>query len=109
MRSATRNHVGKDRDYLEFIHSLPCAAAKDYGPWTCYGRIEAHHAGDHGFSQKADDRTAIPLCGRHHLNGPEAIHNMGKRFWEHHGIDRDGLIQKLNAVYDGGETNEESQ
>ena len=99
MRSVTRHHEGRDRAYLEFIHSLPCAAAKDSGPWSCGGRIEAHHAGDHGFSQKADDRTAIPLCQIHYLTGPHALHRLGKGFWEFHGIDKDGLISDLNRAY----------
>jgi hypothetical protein len=28
--------------------------------------MDAHHAGARGLGQRADDRTAIPLCRRHH-------------------------------------------
>jgi len=67
----------------------------------CQGRITAHHAGDHGASQKAPDRTAIPLCDWHHQHGPHAIHGkLGKRFWEFHGLDRDKLIKELNDRFD---------
>lgn len=37
------------------------------GVWTeCLGVIHAHHAGERGLGQKADDWTCIPLCARHH-------------------------------------------
>jgi hypothetical protein len=101
MRSATKKRAGKDRAYLEWLHTLSCAAASCYSELTspCSGRITAHHAGDHGFSQKADDRTAIPLCEAHHQTGPDALHVLGKRFWKLHGLDRDELIADLNARY----------
>jgi hypothetical protein len=54
----------KDPEYLERVRALPCPLA-----WTrtCWGRIEAHHAGKHpGVGMKAHDWTAIPLCTAHH-------------------------------------------
>ncbi len=95
MRSATRNKTGKDTPYLRWIKTQDCAVP---GCQAIY--IEAHHAGDHGFSQKAGDRTAIPLCIAHHQHGPEAAHVLGKRFYDHHRIDRLELIDKLNRRYE---------
>jgi len=64
---------------------------------------EAAHIGPHGMSQKADDTEAAPLCSReHHQEGPESLHVLGKKFWEHHGIDwpelRASLIAQYNAT-----------
>lgn len=40
-----------------------------HGPFAfgdCRGAVEAHHAGERGYSQKAPDDTCIPLCEGHH-------------------------------------------
>ena len=55
--------AGEDRQYVRWIHTLGCLARDDH---RCQGPIEAHHAGDRGLSQRAHDRTAIPLCLYHH-------------------------------------------
>jgi hypothetical protein len=85
-----------DKQYLAWIHTQPCLCR---GP-GCRGRIHAHHSGLRGLGQKADDRTALPLCSAHHQNGPDALHVLGKRFWLRHKIDRDAAIARLNALYD---------
>ena len=56
--------AGEDRDYVRWVRGRLCAAGG--GPTDCEGPIEAHHAGDRGLSQRAHDRTAIPLCTYHH-------------------------------------------
>lgn len=56
--------AGEDRDYVAWIKGQPCAAA-GMGD-ACSGAIEAHHAGRKGLSQRAHDRTCVPLCVRHH-------------------------------------------
>jgi hypothetical protein len=112
----------KDADpaYLEWITSLPCVVCVDIvsrlaGPTL--ERIvansplrrfqedptEAHHAGDHGLAQRAPDRTAIPLCTRHHRESRDSAHKLGKAFWQQWGIDRDALIRKLNEEYDAAQ------
>lgn len=48
---------------MGWVKQQPCAA-RHLGP--CDGVIEADHAGRRGIGQKADDRTCIPLCTRHH-------------------------------------------
>jgi hypothetical protein len=110
-RRAPRRKPGDvDREYVEWIKTLPCVACflKLWG-WEQLlsmaepGIImsEAHHAGDHPYARRAADRTCIPLCGfEHHREGPDSAHKLGKRFWAHHGIDRDALIRELNERYD---------
>jgi hypothetical protein len=97
MRSATKNKIGSDGEYLDWIRTLPCSV-----PGCRRRNIEAHHAGDHGMSQLPPDRTAIPLCGfvGHHNFGKHSAHVLGRRFWAFHGIDRDDLIAHLNRKYD---------
>jgi hypothetical protein len=51
-------------------------------------------------SQKCSDRETIPLCAKHHREGPESHHKLGKKFWEYHGLDRDALIKQLNEEYE---------
>lgn len=103
MRSAKSKGI-KDPEYLHFIHQINCIICEG-------GRIgvsvrfrapavEAHHAGERGLGQKADDRTAIPLCRDHHLEGKDAVHKLGKKFWAHHGIDKQHLIKRLNDTFE---------
>lgn len=48
--------------------------------------VEAHHPRfGVGMGTKADDRLAVPLCGRHHRE----LHRMNEReFWASYGITR---------------------
>jgi hypothetical protein len=77
----------RDRTYLAWIRTQPCAVTdcKRY-------RIEAHHAGPRGMSQKADDHSAIPLCFKHH----DELHRLGKRtFCDRYDLDIRQLIESL--------------
>ena len=103
MRSA-RSKGKKDPDYLTFIHALNCVAC-ERGEIIVYvgyraKPIHAHHAGIRGLGQKAGDDTAIPLCQEHHQTGKDAVHVMGKRFWQHHGLNKEDLIRRLNELYE---------
>lgn len=111
MRSA-RSKGAKDPEYLDWIRSLPCViCVRPTNRFYNYrlakfedrqkSRTEAAHTGPRGLSQKADDRGAIPLCGdEHHREGKESHHKLGKKFFDHHGIDRDALVAELNRKYD---------
>jgi len=109
----------KDPAYLDFIRSRACiicafaeqrwnqhrtmreritAAGVDFTDHTPIGNspkpqqltpTEAAHVGLRGLRQKCSDRETLPLCAEHHRTGPDSHHVLGKRFWEHHGIDRD--------------------
>ena len=102
-RPAKRKNA--DPEYVAWIHTLPCELLSEtacflWADNEATRSIEAHHAGDHGLGQRAPDRTCIPLCAWHHRLGPESAHVLGKRFWEHHGIDRDTLVRELNERYE---------
>ena len=61
---------------------------------------ECAHVGRRGLSQQCPDRECLPLCRvKHHQFGPESHHQLGKRFWSFHGLDRVALIQQLNQIY----------
>jgi hypothetical protein len=101
MRSATLKRLGRDREYLAWLHTLPCAVFRvDRLFSRCSGRIHAHHAGERGLSQRPADSTAIPLCEAHHQHGPHAVQVLGKGFWTFHGLDKLELIGELNAQYE---------
>jgi len=90
----------RDFSYMSFIKSQQCCACEKLRLLN-FGTIYAHHAGPHGLSQKSPDRTCIPLCWRHHdRNSTASIHTLGKRFWLVYGLDRNALIEELNARYD---------
>ncbi len=66
-----------------------------------FNAVYAHHAGHRAFARKADDRTCIPLCWRHHDRGSsQSIHALGKRFWVTYGLDRTQVIAELNERYE---------
>lgn len=111
MRSA-RSKGLVDEDYKAFIGGLACVVCmiqeegkpvprgkrRGYSQVT---RTEVAHVGVRGLSQKCSDREAIPLCIFHHEHGyPESHHTLGKKFWEHHGIDRDVLVKFYNDLYE---------
>lgn len=89
----------RDFLYLAWIKTqvcIVCERQRDFYPRKVY----AHHAGARGLSQRADDRTALPLCWRHHDRlSPISIHSLGKRFWGIYGIERDKVIEELNKRY----------
>jgi hypothetical protein len=70
--------------YMGFVRRQPCIV-RELAPWayaialksehqrawyattSCEGRVEADHMGARGVGQKADDRTCVPMCHRHHM------------------------------------------
>jgi hypothetical protein len=49
---------------MQWVRKMPCAA-RAVDP-HCDGHVQADHAGRRGVGRKADDRTCIPLCEKHH-------------------------------------------
>jgi len=78
---------------MEWIRQQPCL--------ICGKRpVEAHHYGPRAFGRKASDSQAIPLCREHHQwPNPEAVHTLGKRWAQHHGIDVEAAIKRLHQSY----------
>lgn len=73
-RRGPQRHPG----YLQWVRTLPCLAKPAGG---CHGRVQAHHAGERGLGQRADDLTCIPLCSQHHQDWHDAAGAF--RGWSH--------------------------
>ena len=56
----------RDRPYLEWVRTLPCAVLALLRRTPCFGPIEAHHPTGSGLALKSPDRAAFPLCRGHH-------------------------------------------
>jgi len=83
----------RNRMYLAFIRSLPCA--------VCETRhhVEAAHTGSRGLGQKSSDFSAIPLCRADHRTGPCSYHRLGPRkFAEVQRLDIPALVARLNSI-----------
>ena len=63
--------AGEDPTYVAEVKQLRCRAAVLGGDCSG-GWPDAHHAGPRGLSQRAHDRTCIPLCRRHHREWHDA-------------------------------------
>lgn len=82
----------RDPKYLAWIRTQPCLVC------GVTRGIEASHTGPHGLGQKSSDRSAIPLCHRHHRTGSDSYHRLGPRkFSEVHGLDVPATVRRLNA------------
>lgn len=76
----------------------------NHRPWITCGPTEAAHVGPRGLGQKCKDREAMPLGTKHHEHqtaggGPESHHTLGKRFWEHHGLEKETVLAILWDLY----------
>lgn len=99
IRRHPRRNQAEDPAYRAWIITLPCVVCQRYG-YRQTTRTEGHHHGPRGLSQKAPDRRLLPICIVHHQSGSTAIHVLGRRFAEYHGIDLEAEIARLNARYD---------
>lgn len=92
-RSSYQRKRVRNFDYLGWLKEQPCAIC---------GRIpsDAAHVGPRPYGQKCPDHQAIPLCHDiHHQEGPASHHVLGRRFWEHHKLDKLELIAHYNGAY----------
>lgn len=58
-----RSERERDPGYMDKVRALPCCA-RHLG--SCFGAVEADHAGARPAGRKASDGTCIPLCRSHH-------------------------------------------
>ena len=78
--------------YLQWIRTLPCSVCRTTRA------VEAAHTGPHGLSQKSSDRSAIPLCARHHRTGNDSYHRLGpQQFAETHQLNIPAVVARLSA------------
>lgn len=83
----------KSESHLAYLRRLPCLLA---GP-LCSGDVEAchlrfglpsHGKPGTGGGEKPSDCYAVPLCHRHHNEGPEAQHSGNEQhWWKRHAIN----------------------
>jgi hypothetical protein len=85
-----------DELYLRFIRRQPCCICGDDVS------VEAHHPrvgsingpASPGGAQRASDKWAVPLCGRHHRE----LHTMNEwEFWSRLGLDPFALAMHYQA------------
>jgi hypothetical protein len=90
----------RDFAFMSWITTQTCCVCESQHQ-PQFSKSYAHHAGQRAFGRKADDRTCIPLCWRHHdRNSSASIHSLGKRFWGVYGLDRGALIAEYNERYE---------
>lgn len=76
LRSSWKPRAGKRSDrrhddgFLKAVRKLPCIVRELPPPGAivtpCYGEVQPDHMGSRPVGRKADDRTAVPMCRRHH-------------------------------------------
>ena len=91
-RSSLRRGPVRDRNYLAWIRTLPCAHCG-----TSHGIEAAHTGSDGGMRLKASDTTCVPLCRECHQAAPVSYHRDRAAM----GIDWEALVSRLNDVYQG--------
>ena len=76
----------KSKDYVAFLHELPCIITGKYGVQAAHLSYSATQYGHYGRGKqtKASDRWALPLCPEEH----NRQHNMNEaEFWRQAGIN----------------------
>jgi hypothetical protein len=88
----------KSKDYLAFLHDLPCAVTGRYGVQAAHVSFSAPHYGHYGRSKgtKAPDRWALPLTPEEHARQ----HSMSERdYWASVGIDPHLLAFVIHGLF----------
>ena len=85
----------KDVLYLRYVRRQPCCiCGNDVEVEAHHPRVNSINGDSPGFGQKASDRWALPLCGRHHREA----HSMNEmQFWKSYGIDPFALAMHYHA------------
>lgn len=90
--------------HLDFIRRLPCChpGCDRSDVHAAHIRAAAPHLGKRpvGVGEKPSDVWTVPLCGDHHLFGPDAQHREGDEiaWWRQRGIDPFPLALALYAA-----------
>jgi hypothetical protein len=108
MARSARSKGRKDKKYLAFIRSQPCLLCDDAIerrvfiagiPYRQVWPTEAAHVGERGLSQKCSDYETLPLCAGHHRIGRQSHHVLGRKFWEHHGINKPEILSGYMKLF----------
>jgi hypothetical protein len=101
----------RDPDYCAWIAKGPCVACYTLtgrarrGVHVAHLRMACIALGkrETGKAEKPSDEWTLPLCPGHHVDWPEAQHQVGEvKFWAALGIDPFDLCQRLRAAYGKG-------
>ncbi|MCK5746793.1 MAG: DUF968 domain-containing protein [Oricola sp.] len=87
----------RDKDYLSFLHRLPCCVS------GAYGDVIAHHItmGRGRMGVKEDDSLALPLSNTLHDQHSNALHVVSERvFWTRWAINPFDLCRDLCDLYE---------
>ena len=73
----------KKQKYYDAVVKLGCIACRRLG---LYGSPPQLHHPRHipngpGMGQKSSDYCVIPLCPRHHTDGPDSVHRLSAAAW----------------------------
>lgn len=88
----------KNREYLAFIHRLPCVVTSRFGVEAAHLSFADRRYGHYGRGKgtKAPDRWALPLCDEEHTKQ----HQMSERdYWRHVGINPHELALTLFGIW----------
>ena len=88
----------KSKDYLSFVHLLPCAVTGQYGVEAAHLSMAAPKYGHYGRgkSQKVSDRWCLPLTATAHARQ----HHIGEDlFWRNAGIDPHILALTIHGLW----------
>ena len=93
-----RRKPAKSKDYLAFIHNLPCCVSGVYGVQAAHLSMAAPKYGHYGRGKqrKASDRWVLPLAPNHH----DRQHRIGEdRFWQATGINPHVLALTIYGLW----------
>lgn len=99
---ASRPDPKQDPGYRAWIRTLPCCICQQWGFLIkgYPGTVECAHVGARGLGQKCPDRETLPLCVWHHRTGPQAVHVLGRNFWNYWKLNRYELIEAYNRMFE---------
>lgn len=85
----------RDEIYLRFIRRQPCCiCGDDVSVEAHHPRVNSINGDSPGGGQKASDKWALPLCGRHHRE----LHTKNEWvFWTERGLDPFALAMNYQA------------
>lgn len=70
-----------EKAHLARVAALGCVVCRRLGLGESPAEIH-HPRVSAGLGRRATHFEALPFCDRHHRNGPDALHVMGRKAWE---------------------------
>ena len=93
-----KSKPAKSKDYLAFIHTLPCSVTGKYGVEAAHLSMAAPQFGNYGRGKgrKVSDRWTLPLCREAHY---EQHQDGEERFWKRSGINPHILAMTIYGLW----------